>query len=50
MLQTHTTHRLDQIEWGLRMAAERHGGSVLAASHTGQLLGSEEGLKAGDAV
>ena len=50
MLQIHTTQRLDQIELGLRMAAERHGGSVLAASHTGQLLGSEEGLKAGDAV
>ena len=33
MLQVHTAHRLDQLEFCLRMAAARHGGSVLAASH-----------------
>jgi len=50
MLQIHTTQRLDQIEFGLRAAAERHGGSVLAASHVGELLRDEQGLKSGDAV
>ena len=35
MLQIRSIHRLDQIEIGLRYAAERHGGSVLAASRVG---------------
>jgi uncharacterized protein (DUF302 family) len=38
MLEIHTTQRLDQIEVSLRLAAERHGGGVLAVSHIGQLL------------
>ena len=50
MLQIHTLQRLDQIEIGLSLAAERHGGSVLAASHVGQLLREEQGGKTGDAV
>jgi hypothetical protein len=37
MLQIHTTQRLHQIEFGLRMAAERHGGSVLAVTHIGEV-------------
>jgi hypothetical protein len=32
MLQIRSIHRLDQIEIGLRYAAERHGGSLLSAS------------------
>lgn len=44
MLQIHTTQRLDQMELGLRVAAERHGGSMLAVSHVGRLLrGKQEG-------
>jgi hypothetical protein len=35
MLQVRTIHRLDRVETGLRLAAERHGGSVLAVSHMG---------------
>ncbi len=50
MLQIHTTQGLDQIEVGLRMAAERHGGSVLAVSHVGQLLHSGLDMKGADAV
>lgn len=50
MLQIHATQRLDQIEIGLRMAAERHGGSVLAVSHVGQLLHPEKSLEGADAV
>jgi uncharacterized protein (DUF302 family) len=50
MLQIHATQRLDQIEIGLRMAAERHGGSVLAVSHVGHLLHPEQGLEGSDAV
>jgi len=50
MLQIHATQRLNQIEIGLRMAAERHGGSVLAVSHVGQLLRPEHGLEGADAV
>jgi len=50
MLRIHTTQRLHQIEMGLRMAAERHGGSVLAASHVGQLLRPGEGLGEADAI
>jgi len=50
MLRIHSTKRLDQIELGLRMAAERHGGSVLAVSHVGQLLRGEESLKGVDAI
>ena len=49
MLQIHTTRRLDQIEIGLRKAAARHGGSVLASSHVGQVLRGE-GAKANDAI
>lgn len=50
MLQIHATQRLNQIEIGLRMAAERHGGSVLAVSHVGHLLRPEQGLEGADAV
>jgi len=50
MLQIHATQRLDQIETGLRMAAVRHGGSVLAVSHVGHLLRPEHGLEGADAV
>jgi len=50
MLQIHATQRLNQIEIGLRMAAERHGGSVLAVSHVGHLLRPEHGLEGADAV
>ena len=35
MLQMHSTHRLEQIELRLRLAAERHGGSMLAAGTVG---------------
>jgi uncharacterized protein (DUF302 family) len=38
------------MEIGLRMAAERHGGSVLAVSHVGHLLRPEQGLEGADAV
>jgi uncharacterized protein (DUF302 family) len=41
---------LDQIELELRVAAEGHGGSVLAVSHVGQLLTGEKTLTSGDAV
>ena len=50
MLQIHTSHRLDQVESALRMAAERHGGSVLASSHVGHLLREDQGWKSGDAI
>jgi uncharacterized protein (DUF302 family) len=50
MLQIHTTQGLDQIEVGLRMAAERHGGRILAVSHVGQLLQSGLDLKGVDAI
>ena len=50
MLQIHTTQGLDQIEVGLRMAAERHGGKVLAVSHVGQLLQSGLDMKGADAI
>ena len=50
MLQIHTTQGLDQIEVGLRMAAERHGGRVLAVSHVGQLLQSGLDMKGADAI
>ena len=50
MLQIHTTQGLDQIEVGLRMAAERHGGRVLAVSHVGQLLQSGQDMKGADAI
>jgi uncharacterized protein (DUF302 family) len=42
MLQIHATQRIDQIEIRLRIAAQRHGGSILAVSHLGQLLESEQ--------
>ena len=35
MLQVRSIHRLDQIEIGLRTAAGRHGGSILAATRMG---------------
>ena len=38
MLQMHTIHRLDQIEMGLPQAAQRHGGSILSAMHSGRAL------------
>lgn len=50
MLRIHSTQRLDQIEMGLRAAAERHDGSVLAVSHVGQLLQGQPGLKGVDAI
>ena len=50
MLQIQTFQTLDQIELRLRMAAERHGGSVLAASHVGQLLREDQSLKGVDAI
>ena len=50
MLQIHTTQGLDQIEPGLRQAAERHGGRVLAVSHVGQLLQPDMNLKGADAI
>ena len=50
MLQIRTTRRLDQIELGLRAAAERHGGSLLASSHVGKLLGAGRDPRSADAV
>lgn len=50
MLQVHTTGKLEQAASGLRLSAERHGGSVLAVTHAGHLLGSEPGLGGADAV
>jgi uncharacterized protein (DUF302 family) len=50
MLQIHTTQGLEQVEVGLRKAAERHGGMVLAVSHVGQLLQTEQDLKGTDAL
>ena len=50
MLQVHSTQRLDQIESSLRLAAERHGGSLLAASNVGRLIQGEESLKGVDAI
>jgi len=50
MLQIHTTRRLDQVELELRAAAGRHGGSVLAVSHVGQLVGSGRTMDATDAI
>lgn len=35
MLQIRSTRRLDQIEMGLRAAAERHGGSLASVGQTG---------------
>jgi len=50
MLQIQTHLKLDQIESELRMAAERHGGSVLAASHVGHLVQSGPAGKTTDAI
>ncbi len=50
MIQIHATQRLNQIEIALRMAAGRHGGSVLAASHVGQLLRPDQRVEGADAV
>src|SRR5690349_1623757 len=50
MLQIRTNKRLDQIELGLRRAAEHHGASVLSATHVGQVI-PENAVKPGtDAV
>lgn len=38
MLQIHSTQTLERIEAGLRLAAERRGGSVLAVSRFGQFM------------
>jgi hypothetical protein len=35
MLQIHSTYRLDQIEYRLRAAVERHGGSILSVNLAG---------------
>ncbi len=50
MLQIHTIQRLGQVESALRASAERHGGSVLAVSHTGHLLQGEPGMENLDAL
>jgi uncharacterized protein (DUF302 family) len=50
MLQVHSSHRLDQIELTLRLAAERRGGSILAISHVGQLLQREQAPGEVDAI
>jgi uncharacterized protein (DUF302 family) len=50
MLQIHTTQRLGYVESALRASAERHGGSVLAVSHTGHLLRGEPGMENFDAL
>jgi uncharacterized protein (DUF302 family) len=50
MLQVRSTHRLDQIEMGLLSVAERHGASVLATTHLGQLLGNRRLETEDDAV
>jgi len=50
MLRIHTTEKLDHIEAELRMAAERHGGSVLAVSRVGRILRADQSLKGVDAV
>jgi uncharacterized protein (DUF302 family) len=50
MVQVHSAHRLDQIEIALRMAAERHGGSILAVTHIGQLLHRDPALGEMDAI
>ena len=38
MLQIRSSHRLDQVELGLRAAVEKHGGHILAISNVGHLL------------
>jgi len=50
MLQIRSTQRFDQVELGLRAAAERHGGSVLAVSHVGHLVRGEQASEGVDAV
>lgn len=50
MLQMHTTRTLEQTETELRKAAERHGGSVAAVTHAGELLRDPQGLKGRDAL
>jgi uncharacterized protein (DUF302 family) len=50
MIQIHSTQRLDQIELALRLAAGRHGGSVLAVSHAGRLLRDDQNLPGVDAM
>ena len=50
MIQIHTTQGLDQIEAGLRVVAERHGGDVLAVSHVGRLLHADTDLKGTEAI
>ena len=39
MLHFHSAHRLDQVEAGLRRAAERYGGTLLATGLVGEALG-----------
>ncbi len=41
MLQVRSVHRLDQVELGLRHAAERHGADILAVSQVGQVAGAD---------
>ena len=50
MLQVHSAHRLDQIEWASRIAAEKSGGSILATSRVGNLLTPVAGSEPMDAV
>jgi len=41
---------MEQVETGLRNAAERHGGMVLAVSQIGHLLQKDHNLNGGDAI
>jgi uncharacterized protein (DUF302 family) len=41
MLQVRGVHRLEQVELGLRQAAERHGAGVVAVSNMGRVAGGE---------
>jgi uncharacterized protein (DUF302 family) len=50
MLQIHSTQGLDQVELGLRLAVERHGGSILAVSHAGRLLRGDQDVLSVDAI
>lgn len=50
MLQVKSIRRLDQVELGLQQAAARHGATVLATSHLGQLLWEGESERERDAI
>jgi uncharacterized protein (DUF302 family) len=50
MLQIHTIRRLDQIEIGLRRAAERHGASILPVTQIGQAISGALVKPGSDAV